>query len=347
MPMFDEVIERVLAAICQKNTSKEIYPKFSGEGYSAYKIDLKNFHQIQKISSNKKIAFVDGGSAEIVGSANFSLSLIRVCYALYQNSKKFGFKRFEVLALVQAVSKDDEIFYKASFFKTGNSMDLEELSFSSFDRTLMDGINRAEIGNVADAIRRFAELRLARTVAEEKVADMIVMDGNLQSTLTNENEYLSGLYESCDKNSVLLSALSKTNSLFADNGDLLSAVLAGMGPANSWFYHPIAEIGSPSHRAEMFFAKFHEKSKHIFRLEIFNVQKSDAGEIINALAGNCVDPIFIGYPYGLVEADRIARISRNERESLKTRFLFKLQDKSIEKYLSSKNAHEILDRISF
>ena len=345
--MFDEVIVKILAAINQKSISKDIYPKFSGEGYSAYKIDLENFHQIQKINSNKKIAFVDGGSAEIIGSANFSLNLIRVCCVIYQNSKKLSFKRFEVLALVQAVSEDNEIFYKTFFFKTGNSIDLHEISFSSFDRTIMVGINRAEIGNVANAIRRFAELRLARAVAEGKTADIIVMDGNLQSTLTGENQYLSGLYEPCEKNKVLLSALGKTNALFTDDGDLLSAVLGNMGQIDSWFYHPIAEISSLNHKAEIFFVKLHEKSRHIFRLEIFNRQKADAEEIINALAGNCADPIFIGYPYGLVEADRIARIGKNERESLKARFLFKLQDKNIEKYLGSKNAHEILDRISF
>ena len=65
------------------------------------------------------------------------------------------------------------------------------------------------------------------------------------------------------------------------------------------------------------------------------------------MAGNCTDPIFIGYPYGLVEADRVARVSNHEKESLKTMFMVKLRNKNVEKYLSSVNAHDILDRISF
>ena len=97
----------------------------------------------------------------------------------------------------------------------------------------------------------------------------------------------------------------------------------------------------------MFFIKFHDKSTHVFKFEIFNVQKAKAEETIRELANNCIDPIFIGYPYGLVEADRIARVSNNEKESLKTMFLVKLKSKNIEKYISSANAHEILDRISF
>lgn len=345
--MFDEAIKKIMAAIDQNDMYKEAYPKFSGDGYGAYKVDPENFHEIQKIHSNKKVAFVDGGNAEIIGSANFSLSLIRVCYIIFQNKRKLGLRRLEVLSLTQAISQDDEIFYKTSFFNTGNSIDFQEISFSSLDQSLMMGMNRADIANVANAVRRFAELKLARFIAEQKIADIIVLDGNLQAALTNENSYLSGLYGSCGKNDVLLSALSKTSSLFTDNGNLLSAVLEGISTFNPWFYHPIAEISSLNHKAEMFFVKLHEKSKHIFRLEIFNRQKSNAEEIIGILAGNCSDPIFIGYPYGMVEADKIARISHNEKESLKARFLFRLQDKNIEKYLSSKNAHDILDKISF
>ena len=72
-----------------------------------------------------------------------------------------------------------------------------------------------------------------------------------------------------------------------------------------------------------------------------------AEQAINEIASNCCDPIFVGYPYGLVEADRIARVSNQEKESLKTIFLVKLRNKNIEKYLNAANAHEILDKISF
>ncbi|MBI2656641.1 DNA double-strand break repair nuclease NurA [Candidatus Woesearchaeota archaeon] len=344
--MFEEVVEKILKSL-EGNLIAASYPKFSGVGYRAHKIDAKNFHQIRKSHADKKIAFVDGGNAEIIGSAGFSLNLIRVCYAVYQGSKKISANKFEILAFVQAVNQDNEIFYKTTFFETKNPIGLEEISFSSFDHTLMLGVNRAEISSVANALRRFAELRLAKLVADRKIADVIVLDGNLQSTLTNENSYLNQLYESCIESNVILSALSKTTSLFTDNGNLLSVVLGSISKLPLWLYHPIVEISNTNHRAEIFFAKFHHKSRHIFRFEILNMQKMLAEDTVNILANHCVDPIFIGYPYGLVEADRIARISNQEKESLKTMFLVKLRNKNIEKYLSSVNAHEILDRISF
>ena len=344
--MYSEVVDKILKSLDEEIITST-YPKFSGESYKPHKIDAKNFHEIKKSSVNKKIAFVDGGNAEIIKSGNFSLNLIRICYVVYHNNKKIGFKKFDILAFVQAINENNEIHYKTSFFKSKDDFDFGDISFSSLDHTLMLGINRAEISSVANAIRRFAELKLAKLVSDEKIADIIVLDGNLQRTLTNENTYLDELYESCSKNNVILTALSKTNSLFTDNGGLLSVVLSSISNLPSWYYYPIADIDDSSHKAEMFFAKFHDKSKHIFRFEVFNTQKDKAEEVISALASNCVDPIFIGYPYGLVEADRIARVSNHEKESLKTMFLVRLSNKNIDKYLSSVNAHEILDKISF
>ncbi len=345
--MFDEVIEKILNAIDEKEILTETYPKFSGEGYRAHKIDIKNFHNIEKTISNKKIAFIDGGNAEIIGSANFSLNLIRICYVIYQNNRKIAAKKFEIFAFVKAINENDEIYFKTTFFNLNNNLILDEISFNSLDHTLMIGINRAEISNVANAIMRFTELRLAKHVSDNKLSDFIVLDGNLQSTLTNENHYLNDLYKSCDKNNVILSALSKTTSLFTESGNLLSAVLLGISSLDSWVYYPIVEIENHNHKAEMFFVKFHEKSRHVFRFEIFNAQMANAEQAINELASNSVDPIFIGYPYGLVEVDRIARVSNNEKESLRTILLVKLKNKNIEKYLSAVNAHEILDKISF
>ncbi|MBI2541319.1 DNA double-strand break repair nuclease NurA [Candidatus Woesearchaeota archaeon] len=345
--MYDEIVGKILESLDSTHKIEGASPRLSWENYRACKIDAKNFHAITKKFSGRSIAFIDGGNAEIIGSGSFSLNLVRICSVIYKDNKRIGTKKFEILAFVQAVSQNNEIHFKTTFFKAKNSLEMDEFSFSSFDRALMLGFNRAEISSMPNAIRRFAELKLAKLIAEEKLADIIVLDGNLQGTLTNENEYLDELYAPCGRNDIVLAALSKTTSLFTDNGDLLSAVLGNLSPSGPWFYHPIAEISSASHKAEMFFAKLHESSRHIFRLEIFNEQKAKAEETINSLAGNCIDPIFIGYPYGLVEADKIARVSHNEKESLKTIFLAKLSSKNIEKYLNSANAHEILDRVSF
>ena len=345
--MFDEVISRILDSVAEKQLSENMFAKFSGEGYKAHRIDKNNFHEIKKPDSGGKIAFIDGGNAEIIGSANFSLNLVRVSCAIYHNNKKVGIKKFEVLAFINSFNEGGEIHYKCTFFNLGNGIDMDEIAFSSLDNTLMAGINRAEIGNVSNAVRRFYELRAAKYVADNKLAGIVVLDGNLQCTLTNESKHMKDLQNSCESNSVILCALSKTSSLFTDNGDLLSAVLLRLSWTDSWHYYPIADIESGSHKADVHFAKLNGSSRHVFRLEILKSQKEYAEMAISEISLNCSDPIFLGYPYGLVEADRIARVSKQERESLKTMLLVKLRSRNIEKYLNAVNAHEILDKISF
>ena len=67
---------------------------------------------------------------------------------------------------------------------------------------------------------------------------------------------------------------------------------------------------------------------------------------ISALAPYAKDPVFIGYPYGLIEADRAARVSMQESSSLQ----FQLKERlgsSLGQSLASKNAHSILDKLRF
>ncbi len=327
--MHDEIIKKIL------------------ESCKASKIEPENFHRIKKQVSGKKIAFVDGGNAQIIESSNFSLSLVRVGCVSYLGGKKIAFKKCDFFVFVNAVSRNDKLLYEASFYGAKPHL-LESFAFDSLDKTLMLGMNRADISSIAGAIRRFAELRMARIISEtDGFCDIITLDGSLQASITHEKDYMDELRESCSKNNVILTAISKTSPLLTDNANPLSAVLGSISNTPSWFYHPIAHISGESHKADMFLAKFHSNSKHVFRLDILNSQKEHAEEAISILSGYCTDPIFPGYPYGLIEADRISRVSNREKESLNTMFLLKLGNKNIEKRLSSSNAHSILDKISF
>ena len=65
------------------------------------------------------------------------------------------------------------------------------------------------------------------------------------------------------------------------------------------------------------------------------------------MANNCNDSVFIGYPYGLIEADKNARVSNNEKNMLLTLFSAKFGKdwEKIKESLSNLDAHEILDSI--
>ncbi|MBL7055013.1 DNA double-strand break repair nuclease NurA [Candidatus Woesearchaeota archaeon] len=346
----DALIEEIKKKLSSNVVFEEETPKFSDASYKPFKISKNNFHKIEKAGSSKKLAFIDGGNSEILKAADFSLNLIRVYCSIYKANKKIKSKKYEFYSLVYAEGKD-EIFYKAKLFSENKEIlpDEKDLSFSSFDESLKTGIHRINISMIANVIRRFSELRMAKNIIEElDNEDILVLDGSLQSSTTNEDGYLNELFEKALEKNILVSALSKTCSIMTEKGNSLISVLGALKAQGRWNYSPVAEINSLKHQAEMFFVKLHEKSRHIFRFEVYKKQKHRIDETLSLIAENSNDPVFLGYPYGLIEADRFARVSNKEMDYFKTKLVLRLGSMAdrLNEHLNVRNAHEILDKLS-
>ncbi|MAH33136.1 hypothetical protein CL615_01975 [archaeon] len=325
------------------------FVKFSDSGYDAVKFDKNNFSNIENIKSDNKIAFIDGGSSEILKSSNFSLNLIRIYYAVYFKNKRIKSGKNDFYSFTCAKNVNNEIYFDTEIIGIKNNIISKEgLLLSSLDETIKQGITRANISNMANLVRRFSEIKTAAKVVESlDENDIIVLDGSLQCTFTNEKKYLEELYENALRNKVIVCGLSKTTALMTDKGNSITSALNKFNFDGKWAYHPVADIKNENHQADIAFVKFHEKSKYMFRFEIFRKQKERIKDAINLISGNCKDPVFIGYPYGLVEADRSARISNSEKEMMLTFFSIKFgkEWEKIKDSLSSVDAHEILDSI--
>ena len=76
----DALIEEIKKRLNNKINFEDEIPKFSDSRYKPFKISKDNFHEIKKTDNNQKIAFIDGGSLEILKAADFSLNLIRIYY---------------------------------------------------------------------------------------------------------------------------------------------------------------------------------------------------------------------------------------------------------------------------
>ena len=336
-----------------KNNISDIndnYIQFSNPVYKPVNFDKNNFKKIRNIESENKIAFIDGGSAEIIKSSNFSLNLIRVYYTIYKKNTRITAKKHDFYVFVHAKEKDNEIFYDCDFIGGNEKLIPEEkdLFLSSLDETIKQGITRASISNVSNVIRRFSEIKTAATLTKllEK-DDIIVLDGSLQCTFTNEKKYFDELYQKAKENNITVSGLSKTTTLMTDKGNSISNALNKFNIDGKWIYHPVVDITSNNHEADMAFVKLHEQSKYIFRFEIYKEQKEKISQTIDLISNNCKDSVFIGYPYGLIEADRNARISNQEKQMMLTLFSTKLGKdwEKIKESLTSIDAHEILDNI--
>ncbi len=123
----------------------------------------------------------------------------------------------------------------------------------------------------------------------------------------------------------------------------------------AWYYYPIVEINQPNHKAEMFATKLHKNSEHVFRFEVLKDQltRHNLGEvelILSALAANSGDIAFPGYPYGLIDADRFARVQNSEKIAREFQFRAVLSSKNdlwkkISKFIKSTDAHEVLNKL--
>ncbi len=347
--IYDQIISLVKGNISNSNDS---HIQFSDQNYTPFPFDRKNFHLIENSANDNKIAFIDGGSSEIIKSPSFSLNLIRVYCTIYKSDKRINSKKFDFYAFISTKNIDNGLFYNADFIKLNNENNIipnnEDLLLNSLDETIKQGITRASISSMPNVIRRFSEIKTALNIIDLlNKEDIIVLDGSLQCAFTNEKKYFGELYKKALEKNVIICGLSKTTALMADKGSSIANALNKFNVGGKWLYHPVAEIKSSWHKAEMCFVKLHEKSRHIFRFEIHKEQKGKIKGVISLLANNCKDPTFLGYPYGLIEADRNARISNQEKNMLLTLFSTKFGKdwEKIKDSLSNADAHEILDNI--
>lgn len=311
------------------------------------KVNQEKFNAIQPLQStetNKTIAFVDGGQAEIISSGNFCLSFIKVGAFVFCNNKKIDQHQYQFYLLTTAKYVNDnnnsnnnttnDLFYESKIFGDDSIKELineKDLFISSTDESIKLGIERAPISRVANIARRFVELSLASKIE----ADFVVLDGTLEQTYTNEEKYLTKLVavNSCGNK---ICSLAKSSSLFTVSGNssvvLLNKLGAKFGFNKCWSY--FVEENKPA----TFFVKLHEKAKHVFRF-------MGDETALSLLVENSQDALFLGYPYGLVAVDKFIRVSKEEMKSLQMKLLLRAENKDIAEYLSTTNAHEILDNL--
>ena len=338
---------------------------FNDPNVRAFPLQKDGFKTIREMTSNSRLAFVDGGNQEVVGAPNFSVQLNRAHVSAWDGKfrAELNFPRIEFFSATFSSFRDDEIYYDTVLVPGNQNSaaclpDAEDLSFNSFDRSIMNGNQRADIGRVASIARRFAEWKVATNVLEKlNPGDILVMDGTLQTSFPNENNYITDLVEAAKDRGVILCGLSKTSALFTTTGlSLLGAInqLADECKIAGGWYFPLAESTSAEHNVMIFVVKLHTISDHVFRFEIErnqfkSFQENDLNEILSLLAINSSDATFPGYPYGLVEADRFARVSMNELEYYRGLILSHMSSRGkwdkFSQHIFAGDAHSILNAL--
>jgi len=337
--MEKEIAEKVIEKLSSITESTGKNVQFSASGYEAVDFDKENFHSIN--GSDGRVVFIDGGNNSVFESSRFSLQFARIYWTLYSDNKrvKSSKKEFFVLASSSSSSIELEMFGGESGVKR----------IDAFDKNLSKGGHRVNVSEAANAVRKLAEVQEAIELVDSlNSGDIIALDRDLQVSVTGEKEVLDLLFEKAYAKGVVVCGICKTTRLFTDTGDSVVAAISSISPSGEWAYYPLAKINTDSHKAEMMIVKLHSKSKYIFRFEIFEKQKDKVSSVLGVLKKNASDPVFLGYPYGLIEADKMARVGNDEAEYLKVKLTSKAGDKrdKIINYMKTVDAHSVLDNIS-
>jgi len=196
---------------------------------------------------------------------------------------------------------------------------------------------------IPEVARRFAELDLATKMIDELTkGDVIVLDGLISPHYTGEGILVEQLLTKAKQKSVSVIGFAKTTRLMTESGSSAMDALAQCSPGGCWRYSH-----NQGKKINTHFVRLHDSSKHVFRIEVPGFCEENIDNILSNLKAISKDPIFLGYPYGLIAVDRLARVSNREKQYLK----IALQSVAGKDYhemaqsMKAIDAHQILDNV--
>jgi len=341
--MDEGIVRRALEAFAARGFEGD-RPFTELRGYKAVPFSADNYRELKSVEA--PLVFVDGGNAELLGSSTVSFSYLRAASVEFNKKKKARIIKDEFPAIAKTeIGEGGRARVRVTLFRGKE----EEFVFDPMDESLRKGLFRATPSDVIGVARRILELEVARNavLSSEKSSGLVVLYGTLQCFFRQELRALEGLRSAAMEKGWAVASLAKTSSITTASGASLSASLIANAPCETWAYCPLFAVENEFHPAEISYARLHKKAKAAFRFEVLSdfLSARSMEEYASMLAANSSDPAFFGYPYGLVFADSIARVSNEELEYLKARMFSLAKDRQgiISMVEQENNPHSVLD----
>jgi len=306
------MINEVLAQIRQITSLHSQPPNFLHVGSKKIPFNKNFFLPISPVS-NKTVSFVDGGNAEIIRAPHLSVHFIRTYAAVYNGMQRIARQTREAFTIIHLKPNKDSFVYKAELI--GADVHIPEIDFRDSDLRAGEHVTPHAI---ADVVRHCLEWQLI----DLQDSDCVVRDGAL-------DECPQDKFRTQKESKIMQIGISKTTTALTDTG-VSAPFYLSQASQGSWVYDSKENIG---------FARLHPLSKRVFRIDVKNGTLSEAADI---LAPHSADASFVGYPYGLVDADLMAAVKQQEAQYLRQLFLAKC-GKTIENIEQATDAHDVLN----
>ena len=335
-----------------------------------FSISEDRIFKIPEVSDSRKLGFVDGGTEPLIKGSDFSISISRIAGVIFDSQKMIAPEKLPTIvefysATICEKEESGELIFRTSFFpkddnyksylpKADIEIPLKDPSIKMQGRFLMP------IENHGGIAMRFAEWTYANHFIKSELnnGDIFLRDGSLQTGYSNEIDLANAVYTEGINKNVYITGLSKSCRLLNESGSSLNSQIFIIGnskfPKDSWYYYPIKKITRVDNQADLFFVRLNKDSPYSFRFDIYIKQSKDLSKeerevIISNIANNSRDPSLLGYPYGLIKVDQLARISKKEIESYKIQLLIEFDKDVFNKFISPRlrsiDAHDILNKI--
>ncbi len=339
--MFEPVIDEITATPGRAASDEIALP---AGGNATAKIVAENYVPLSAgslasfSSSPPVLLFVDGGNAPVFDAPEARVEYVRLHAVAYAGAAKKTFSEgVEGFVLV----KNDLVDGKPVIVAKGHGGLAFSLLLRPDDEELTLGNERVPLERAANLARFALECEYAAAFAKESSCNVVVRDGPLLGRNRHEQVALEKLRDELASRRIVLAGLAKTSGLLTADGRGAGQAVLQRGPSSPWLY----PLGVDS-KIFLSLVKLHEKSSYAFRLDVDGDERL-ARDVAAQLLPLSADPVFFGYPYPLVEADRLARVSNRDVELLSMRFRADAgaRWKDLERLSRGNDAHGVLDRI--
>ncbi len=321
-----------------------------------YELKKDDWRPLPQSPASSLVAFVDGGNAEIVKTPSAEIHRVRTAAVATSGSRIAMVRQKEGFLTVKASVQDSgKIVYKAQLFDSNLDRPVTEnngfLELESFGISPAAAENDGSgLGRAAGAMRRILELAAANLFIEKGLSKnydggtrkFIVLDGTLETFSSREKSEMESLLAAASGNNIIVGAVAKTCSLLTTEGEPLIAAADRISEGKDG-YIIVSHEKNERHKATVCVARLNQNASYIFRVET-----ADAGDLeafLAALKLQSNDLAFPGYPYGLIMADRFARVSGNDAEITKSKMAAtaNAEMKELLRQEKALDAHRILD----
>jgi hypothetical protein len=336
-------------------------------GKSCKEISSNNFVVFEPVEgADSKIAFVDGGNLEILSGPNLCVQYNRLYLSIFKNTERIRPKtitsKIEFFSTVSLGFEKDVLHYYTQIAPLDEKFTEflpkeKNLTFSYKEAAKLCGKERPLPSDISSIVREFSELVFAKHISEKELTsgDMLVRDGNLD--IPHGECHMHKIQKIAIDRGIVLIGLSKTCSLLTTTAGSIIAAIGDIATEHNldkkcWYCENIAD--ESSYPVDLTFVKLNPSSKYIFRLDMLweqsrRLKREEKNHIMGVIANEAKGKALPGYPYGLIDADKNARVRKHEREAIQMLLISEISRlgklKEFERLINAINTHEKLNII--